>query len=181
MVQILILIYYLAGIQEKRGDSSGSSVIVRNSKISGHWGSEERAGNWPNPYPGQVITFYETSDKFKVYFDNVAAPQFDFRKRLNRMSNYVNGVDPISFLTELELSIGAHGAVAEIEIYDIYNNKIDLSGENSKVSLQPDGWINVPDNTCGIGENNFGSNCSIVNNNTNQKWCPSSESGCHCW
>ena len=48
MVQILILIYYLAGIQEKRGDSSGSSVIVRNSKISGHWGSEERAGNWPN-------------------------------------------------------------------------------------------------------------------------------------
>ena len=41
----------------------------------------------------KVITFYETSDKFKVYFDNVAAPQFDFKKRLNRMSNYVNGVD----------------------------------------------------------------------------------------
>ena len=72
-------------------------------------------------------------------------------------------------LRQLELRLGPYGSVSEIEIYDKSNNKIDLSGEKSKVSLTPDGWANK--GNCGEGENNFGSNCSIVNNNTNQLYC----------
>ena len=58
--------------------------VVRNAKIGGSWGSEERGGGWPftgNDGAGQFVTLTKTAEGWEVTIDGARKSVFDFKER----------------------------------------------------------------------------------------------------
>ena len=86
-------------------DKINKGIVVRNSKSGSHWQAEIRNNGWPTPYP-KITTFYETAEKFFVYFDSFAKPEYVFVKRTPlKMTNYIDGASKKSKWDGIEFSI----------------------------------------------------------------------------
>jgi len=60
--------------------------VVRNTKLNGKWGKEEKGGGWPMGTIGSgfVIDFMRTESEWEVSINGEAAPAFNYRHRSSK-------------------------------------------------------------------------------------------------